>query len=115
MLYICLTSKMTDEKYNGWANWDTWATALYIDNAQSSYNWKQAWKKNLLKKKLKGKFDEQKALKVVDKYIIPTARGKGSWAKHFNSIERGGFASDERIDPKQVDKKEILKWLMEDS
>ena len=42
--------KKKSEKYNGWANWDTWETALIIDNSQSSYNWKQAWKKNLLKK-----------------------------------------------------------------
>ena len=107
---------MTEDKtYNGWTNWDTWATALYIDNSQPANEWKNLWKKNLLKKQIKGKFDEQKALKVVDKYIIPTARGKGQWAKHFNKIERGGFATDPSINPKNVNKKEILKWLMEDS
>ena len=27
------------EKYNGWANYETWAVALWIDNDQSSYNY----------------------------------------------------------------------------
>lgn len=107
--------RMTDEKYNGWANWDTWETALIIDNSQSSYNWKHAWRKNLLKKKLKGKYDEQQAMKVVDKYIIPTARGKSAHARHFNMMENGQFATDPEINPAKVNKKEILKWLLEDS
>lgn len=27
---------MSDEKYNGWKNYETWAVALWIDNEQSS-------------------------------------------------------------------------------
>ena len=28
---------MSDKKYNGWTNYETWAVALWIDNEQSSY------------------------------------------------------------------------------
>lgn len=28
---------MSDKKYNGWTNYETWAVALSIDNEQSSY------------------------------------------------------------------------------
>lgn len=32
---------MTNEKktYNGWTNYETWATKLWMDNDQSSYNY----------------------------------------------------------------------------
>lgn len=29
---------MTDERYNGWTNYETWAAALWIDNDQEAYN-----------------------------------------------------------------------------
>ena len=29
---------MTDRRYNGWANYETWATALWIDNEPGSYD-----------------------------------------------------------------------------
>lgn len=28
---------MSDKKYNGWKNYETWVTALWIDNDYSSY------------------------------------------------------------------------------
>lgn len=104
--------KMADESYNGWANWDTWATALYLDNTQSSSNWIDSWSKNFQKKIKKGTFDKEKARLVVRKYIIPAARGKGQWAKHFNSVEHGGFPHDESINPNKVDKDEIVTWIV---
>ena len=30
---------MTDQGYNGWKNYETWAVALWIDNDQGTYNW----------------------------------------------------------------------------
>lgn len=30
-----------EERYNGWANHETWACALHIDNDQGSYNHRQ--------------------------------------------------------------------------
>lgn len=103
-----------DETYNGWTNWDTWETALIIDNSKSSNDWKNRWRANFLKKKNKGKFDEMKAEKVVEKYIVPTARGKSQWAKHFNLVEQGRFATDSTINPKKVNKKELVKWILSD-
>jgi hypothetical protein len=29
---------MNNNKYNGWTNYETWATASWIENEQSSYN-----------------------------------------------------------------------------
>jgi hypothetical protein len=31
------TDHMNDNNYNGWTNYETWVTALWIDNDQSSY------------------------------------------------------------------------------
>jgi len=31
---------MSDKKYNGWANYETWAVKLWIDNDQGNY---EAW------------------------------------------------------------------------
>jgi uncharacterized protein YgfB (UPF0149 family) len=28
---------MTDERYNGWTNYETWVTALWIDNDEGTY------------------------------------------------------------------------------
>ena len=31
---------MNDKKYNGWNNYETWVTALWIDNDYSSYQYR---------------------------------------------------------------------------
>jgi hypothetical protein len=31
---------MKNDNYNGWTNYETWAAALWIDNDQSSYNYR---------------------------------------------------------------------------
>lgn len=39
-----MTHKNTDpinNSYNGWTNYETWVTALWIDNDQSSYNYRR--------------------------------------------------------------------------
>ena len=30
---------MTDQKYNGWTNYETWVTKLWMDNDEGSYNY----------------------------------------------------------------------------
>jgi hypothetical protein len=30
---------MSDKRYNGWQNYETWAVALWIDNEEISYNY----------------------------------------------------------------------------
>lgn len=31
---------MKNDNYNGWANYETWVTALWIDNDQNSHNYR---------------------------------------------------------------------------
>jgi hypothetical protein len=33
--------QMKNDNYNGWTNYETWVTALWIDNDQSSYNYRR--------------------------------------------------------------------------
>jgi len=34
---------MSDEKYNGWSNWETWCVKLWLDNSEGDYNyWNEA-------------------------------------------------------------------------
>lgn len=103
---------MTSEEYNGYKNWDTWVTLLILENTQSSQKWLLAWKKNFERKIAKGTFDKEQARKVVTKYIIPAARGKGPWAKHFEAVERGGWASEPDINPSKVDADEVIESIL---
>jgi hypothetical protein len=36
------------EKYNGWTNWDTWATKLWLDNEKENYDRLSSMDKNEL-------------------------------------------------------------------
>jgi hypothetical protein len=36
------------EKYNGWTNWDTWATKLWLDNEKENYDRLSSMNKNEL-------------------------------------------------------------------
>jgi hypothetical protein len=38
-----------NEKYNGWANRDTWLVALWIDNDRHNYEWAKRHAHKLLK------------------------------------------------------------------
>lgn len=93
--------------YNGWTNWDTWNTALVLDNTESTQRWLGEWAKNFHRKQKKGTFNMKLAEKVVEKYLIPVARGKGM-AKRFS-----GFQGDSEIDPKKVNKEEIVRHILE--
>jgi hypothetical protein len=101
---------MADD-YNGWrGGWDTWETALILENNQGTYKWIQAWQANFKKKIKSGKFDQAKAESVVAKYLVPVARGKGM-AKRFDTAYEK-FTGDPEIDPAKVDKAEIVEWIL---
>jgi hypothetical protein len=82
---------------------------LLLDNTQESSRWLDNWAKNLGTKVEQGKFSFDEADKVVDKYLVPAARGaKGlSWA-----VGRD-FTPDPDIDPKKVNKAEIITHLLD--
>ncbi|MBE9593292.1 MAG: hypothetical protein IMF19_07405 [Proteobacteria bacterium] len=42
----------TEERYNGWANYETWCVKLWIDNEESSYNYWLERAKEILEEKV---------------------------------------------------------------
>lgn len=95
--------------YQGYSNWDTWETWTILSNSQPSYKWLLAWNRNFQQKAKLGKFDMKKAEDVVRKYLIPVARGtrKPPFSDPYKE-----FAVDSDIDPKKVNKKEIVKSIL---
>lgn len=97
------------ERYNGWTNHDTWNTMLLLKNTQESDRWLSNWSKNFNRKIKAGKFDPVQAEKVVDEYLVPAARGSKSlkWAVGPD------FVADPEIDPKKVNRAEIVRHIIE--
>ncbi len=104
------------ERYNGWYNYDTWATYLILSNHESSYRWLEEWRKNFERKIKSGRFVKEAAEFAVWRYMVPTAQGKGEWAKSFQRQEesRGGqFTPQEDIDRSKVHYGEIVDAILE--
>lgn len=101
------TKNISGESYNGWTNWDTWETAMLLDNDERLNRWKNDWKKNFERKKRNGTFDMNKAEFAVRKHVIPVLRGtrKSGW----NNI-----TTDPNIDSKKVNTREIVNHILED-
>jgi len=57
---------MTDQTYNGWANWETWNFKLWIDNNQQLYNIVQKAGHNLKLQKTLVSFLKFTAAKIVN-------------------------------------------------
>lgn len=97
------------ERYNGWTNHDTWNTMLLLENTQESDRWLGNWSKNFNRKIKAGAFKPEEAEKVVDKYLVPAARGSKSlkWAVGPD------FVADPDIDLKKVNKAEIVRHIIE--
>lgn len=94
--------------YNGYKNWDTWETMMILENDEGTYKWLKSWGVNFGRKMKAGTFSKVQAETVVEKYLIPVARGKGR-AKDFR-----GLSTDPDIDPKKVDKAEIVNIIIKE-
>lgn len=63
---------MTEEKYNGWTNWETWNVSLWLDNDESLYN------------AVRGLTTE--ALEETTKELMPTGTPDMDSAKEYNAV-----------------------------
>jgi hypothetical protein len=99
---------MSEERYNGWKNWDTWHVVLLMNNDEMLNRNYEAWGKNFAQKQARGNFDRKKAKYAVRKYIVPQA------LKEERKLRGGEFEpGEERIDPKKVDLDEIVDDLLQ--
>lgn len=96
-------------RFNGHTNWDTWETMLLLENTRESDRWLNNWSDNFNKKIKAGTFNPEEAEKAVEKYIIPAARG----SQRFKWAVGRDFTPDENIDPKKVNKAEIVRRIVE--
>ncbi|SRR5713101_7712732 len=108
---------------NGYPNWDTWETAIILENDQRSYRWLREWGKAWAKKMKSGRFNKEAAEYAVWKYIVPAARGQGrahdwragrTWDENMRPYYEDAFVSDSEIDRDNVDYSYIVDRINED-
>lgn len=105
------------QRYNGWYNYDTWATWLIISNHQSTDRWMNAWRENWKRKMNSERYVQEAAEFAVWKYIIPVAQGKGrakEFAREERELYRNEFTPQEDIDRSKVNYKEIVDAILEE-
>ena len=90
---------MADEEYNGWTNWDTWATYLWATNDSAVYQRVHVpWVKNIKKKIDKPDYDHARMVTAIKKY----------WGREALALAKKG---GEDINSKKVNWDEITKAL----
>jgi hypothetical protein len=94
------------EKYNGWTNYDTWATYLILSNDERTYRWLGEWAKNWHRKVKGSRFDPEEAEYAVWRYIVPSAQGKAAPVRPE--------VGEDRINRANVNYGEIVDRIMED-
>jgi hypothetical protein len=82
---------------------------LVLENTQRSNKWLDEWHNNFAKKIKAGKFNHDEAEKAVTNYIIPAARGR----KSLSWAVGNDFTPDSNIDPKKVNKAEVVNSILE--
>lgn len=93
---------MTDTKYNGWKNYETWCVSLWLNNEQGSYSLFNDRAEELRKEH--GEDATEELAKEIESYI-----------DEFNPAESGSVYSDLlNSSLSQVDYHEIADGFLED-
>jgi hypothetical protein len=73
--------------YNGWTNWETWNTNLWLNNDESTYY--EA--RRICRRLVSSPFDQSTQLKQLAKEIIPSSEGinfnEVNWQEIINSFQ----------------------------
>lgn len=98
---------MDKERYNGWANYATWAVKLWIDNTEGSYNY---WQEQM-REHLRSTPDKNKAAYALANQLKheheEAAEAWGAGASVFADILRAGMS--------EVDWTEIAEAIIGDA
>lgn len=94
---------MSDEEYNGWRNWDTWATYLWASNDHSTYESVHVpWVKNIKRRLDKNKYDRKLMIPAIKKY----------WGSRVLAVAK---KNGEDIDTRKIDWEEITKAIEQEA
>lgn len=104
---VSIKPQSKERSYEGWANWDTWQAALYINNESELYSRKEAWVLNFARKMTKGTFNRDLAKKALKQYLVKEAIKFGR--THYD-IPKGGEMD---VDINKVNMDEILDMVLE--
>lgn len=64
-------NETTDKTYNGWTNYETWATKLWMDNDESSYNYYQKMAKEIIVNAIEDKtFTKRENAKLTFMHLL---------------------------------------------
>jgi len=97
-----LTKKMDDCE-----NWDTMETIAILESNEQTQKWLVAWHKSFVQKIKAGSFDANKAMSVVNKYLVPVARGtRKMW------FDENRYKNPD-INPKNVDAAAVILNILE--
>ena len=86
---------MTDTKYQGWTNYETWAVKLWMDNDEGSYTyWKERTEEiaDDAEERDEAEMALADALKEVHEELLPTVQGFAA------DLLQGAFSSVDWID-----------------
>jgi hypothetical protein len=80
---------MTDKKYNGWTNWETWNTNLWMTNEEGWYHEARA----IVARHVTEADEEQGTPREVDAYSAGRALADW-WDETAGPVDRGSPLSD---------------------
>jgi hypothetical protein len=107
---------MTTDRYNGWANYETWAVKLWIDNEQGSYEYWREQARDVIEN-CSDKHPNEFADKAANERIMLGERLKDmheSDAEQFMEQQSGVFADLLNHALARVEWNEIAQSMLED-